>query len=131
MEDKKETMYEFTYRGRIVTISPVQTFDSGFKKREIVIDKAAVDAKFHNPVSFSLTKDDVSKGDSLKVGQTVTVRGFINGREWKSPKDGKVRFFNDLVIFGKIDVEGGAAVDDDAHAEATLAEADGDDEMPF
>jgi len=132
MENKKETMYEFTYMGRIVKIGPVQTFSSGFKKRELVIDKSATNSKYPNPVAFSLTKDDVDKGDALKVGQTVTVRGFINGRSWNNPKDGTTRFFNDLVIFGKIEVEGGADIDDDAKAAANLAEADGDDnDMPF
>jgi len=130
-EEKKESHFEFNYKGRIVRIGEVQSFSSGFKKREIVIDKAPPNADYPNPVPFCLNKDDADKADSLKVGQTVTVHGFINGREWTNPKDGKVKYFCDLVIFGKIEVDDSAGVVETPPEKEAQEDEKIPDDMPF
>ena len=125
--------YEFTYKGKIVSIGAVQAFESGFKKRTIVIDKSA-DGKYKNPVEFVLKKEDIQKADALKVGMEVEVSGFINGREWTSPKTNKTMFFNELQIFGKIEVLSQPENSDtfaEAEGETKGIDETGDDDMPF
>ena len=70
----------YNYEGTVKVIEQTMTFDSGFKKREIVI--TSNDEKFPQDVKFEFTKDSVEKLDAFKVGDTVKVAFSIRGNEY-------------------------------------------------
>ena len=88
--------HTFQLSGELLEVGPVQTFGAkGFQKRRLVIETSSDPDKWSNPVAVSLTKDRVTLGDSLKVGQTLSVEGYVDGRRWDGPKG--TQFFVDLV----------------------------------
>lgn len=70
----------YNYEGTIKVIEQTMTFESGYKKREIVI--TSNDEKFPQDVKFEFTKDSVEKLDAFKVGDTVKVAFSIRGNEY-------------------------------------------------
>ena len=86
-------MYEF--KGVVKSVGEVQTFASGFTKRELVVieDK---EGSWQNVVAFTFKKDNVSKLDGIEPGTHVTIGFAVDGREWNDPKTGKTRCFCDL-----------------------------------
>ena len=97
-------MSRLTLKGTIKAIGTTQTFGtSGFQKREFVVDEA--DAKFPNPVKFTLKKENCSLINSFKKGDSVSVTARVNGREWTNPKTNTPQYFIDLDAY-KIEAEG-------------------------
>ena len=85
----------YEYTGVVEEVLPVQTFASGFTKREVVIgNDVDSPSKYPNPVKFSFTKDNCSLLDTVQKGQRVKVSFFINGRRWDGPKG--TSYFVDL-----------------------------------
>lgn len=108
MSDKVERFdYEFT--GRIVDIQPTMTFNSGFKKRTIVIDNKDAGAEYPNPVPFSFTKDRCEDADKYRVGDVITVKGWFNGRKWHDDSKNVDKYFSDMTI-GRVEAISAAGV---------------------
>ena len=123
------------YEGYVYEVLPVQTFASGFKKREVVVTPTAnPDAeKYTDYVSFTFTKDDTSKLDNVRKGMKVKLEFFIGGRKWDNQRTGKTSYFTELRAT-KIEVEGGAAanVPEPATPDESFATGDvADDDIPF
>lgn len=124
------------YEGYVYEVLPVQTFASGFKKREVVVTPTAnPDAeKYTDYVSFTFTKDDTSKLDNVRKGMKVKLEFFIGGRKWDNQRTGKTSYFTELRAT-KIEVEGGAAaanVPEPATPDESFAAGDvADDDIPF
>ncbi|MEZ5571067.1 MAG: DUF3127 domain-containing protein [Halioglobus sp.] len=78
--------YDLT--GKVKLIQPVQTFDSGFTKREMVV--VVEDGKYPQEINLEFVQDKVALLDNLQVGQEVTVTFDIRGREYNG------RYFNNL-----------------------------------
>jgi single-strand DNA-binding protein len=78
--------------GTIKKISDLQTFASGFEKRELVI---LTEEQYPQPISIEFAKDKVDLLDPVKVGESVKVHINIRGREWTSPQ-GEVKYFNSI-----------------------------------
>jgi len=98
--------------GVIKLIRDTQVISDKFKKREFVI---TTDGDYPQPVQLELTQDNVSKIDSYKVGDKISVAYNIRGNEWT--KDDVTRYFNSLQAW-KIDkvsgtVANNAQVEDD------------------
>ena len=70
----------YTIKGTITEIGEVLTFDSGFTKREMVIEEPG---EYPNPLKVEAVKDGVSKMGGFNVGDEVSVDVFVNGREWE------------------------------------------------
>jgi len=66
--------------GTIKQVDEIQTFESGFTKREFVI---TTDEKYSQDVKFELFKEATDKIDKFKVGESVTVAFNVRGSEWK------------------------------------------------
>lgn len=79
-------------QGTIKKIGNIQTFDSGFQKRELVI---LAGMQYPQPISIEFFKDKISLLDALKIDDEVTVHINIGGREWTSPQ-GEVKYFNSI-----------------------------------
>jgi hypothetical protein len=71
-------MYEAS--GKIKVISEVQSFASGFTKREFVVTTAH--DKFPQDLKFEVVKDKCSMLDSFKTGDEVQVNFDIRGNEY-------------------------------------------------
>jgi hypothetical protein len=78
--------YDLT--GKVKLIQAVQTFDSGFTKREMVV--IVEDSKYPQEINLEFVQDKVGLLDNLQAGQEVTVTFDIRGREYNG------RYFNNL-----------------------------------
>lgn len=94
-------LFEFT--GVVKKVNPIQTFESGFEKQEIVLtDDVGVNVRYPNILCFVFKKERVCLIKEIKEGQRVKIVFAIDGREW-TDNYGKVRYFTDLTGI-KIDV---------------------------
>ena len=89
--------YELT--GKIKLIQDLQTFASGFSKREMVITTA--EEKFPQEINFEFLQDKAELLNAVQVGQTVKVTFDIRGREYNG------RYYNSLVAW-KLETESSA-----------------------
>ena len=87
----------FEITGKVVAVNDVQTFASGFTKRDIVINTSA-NPEFYSPVPFSFKKDKTALLDGVKPGDEVKVKFGIDGRKWDGAEG--TRYFADLKGFG-------------------------------
>ena len=67
--------------GTIYLINDVQTFDSGFTKREFVVE--AQDGQYSQLIKFECIKDKTALTDGLSKGDPVKVFFDIRGNEYK------------------------------------------------
>ncbi|MCB1229300.1 MAG: DUF3127 domain-containing protein [Verrucomicrobiae bacterium] len=70
----------FEIEGKVHLINDIQTFNSGFTKREFVVE--VEDGKFPQQIKFEAVKDKTSLTDGLKVGDAVKVFFDIRGNEY-------------------------------------------------
>ena len=120
-------MYEFI--GTVKAIGEIQTFPSGFQKRELVVEETG-DGKWPNVVAFAFKKDNIAKLDGVRSGQRVKVSFAVDGREWTDPKTGKVRYFADLTAL-RLEVLDGVAVPPPAEPDDMASFTAPEDEPPF
>ena len=71
----------FELEGTLKLIYDVQTFASGFTKREFVVETK--DDRYPQAIKFECVKDKTAMLDSLAVGDTVQVAFDIRGNEFK------------------------------------------------
>lgn len=79
--------------GTVKKVSDIQTFGSGFQKRELVL---LTQEQYPQPINIEFVQDKVSLLDQVSIGEDVKVSINIRGREWTSP-DGVVKYFNSIV----------------------------------
>lgn len=72
-------MYEA--QGNLKIINDIQTFGSGFTKREFVITTG--DSKYPQDIKFEIVKDKCALLDQFAVGQAVNVSFDIRGNEYQ------------------------------------------------
>lgn len=91
-------MKVYIIQGTVKEIKPTQTFDSGFKKREIII---TTDEQYPQDVKFDFLKDNVDILDKFKSGQYVKVGFEIRGNEFNG------KFYVNLngVAIGEVEKE--------------------------
>lgn len=77
-EETVVRMYETS--GKLKVISDIQSFASGFTKREFVVTTAH--DKYPQDLKFEVVKDKCSLLDSFQVGQEVQVNFDIRGNEY-------------------------------------------------
>ena len=71
----------FEIEGTVKVLLDLQKFDSGFTKREFVVE--VEDGKFPQMIKFECIKDKTSLLDKLSVGDSVKVHFDIRGNEYK------------------------------------------------
>ncbi len=71
--------YEAT--GTLHQLNDTITYDSGFKKREFVIETE--DGKYPQQLKFEVVKDNCDKIGNWRDGQKITVHFDIRGNEYK------------------------------------------------
>jgi hypothetical protein len=118
--------YELT--GKIKLLQDLQTFDSGFKKREMVV--TVEDGKYEQDINLEFLGDKVALLDDVQAGQEVTVSFDIRGREYNG------RYYNNLTGW-KITGAGQAAEMGDmdappaSYSEPAASGGNFDDDIPF
>lgn len=85
-------IYDMELQGTVKKITDVQTFASGFQKREMVI---LTQEQYPQPINIEFLQDKINLLDSLKEGENVKVGINIRGREWVSPQ-GETKYFNSI-----------------------------------
>ena len=116
----------FSLKGTVKVINAEQVISEKFKKREFVIEDNS--GQYPQVILFQLAQDKTSLIEPFSEGNEVTVYFNLRGREWTSPKDGQVRFFNTLDAWK---IEGAAAAPaQSVPAAADLSSSDEDD-LPF
>lgn len=118
--------------GTVKRVGDIQTFSSGFTKREVIIEKQ--DGNFPQVISFNCLKDNTRLLDQVAPGDQVKITFDVRGREWTNPQ-GVTRVFNDLVCFRleKVGADGSSVepapvADPD---DLPLAAPSTDDPLPF
>ena len=79
-------------QGTVKKISEIQTFASGFQKRELVL---LTEEQYPQPINIEFFSDKIDLLDSVSEGENVKVGINIRGREWTSPQ-GEVKYFNSI-----------------------------------
>ncbi len=79
--------------GRIKKIFETQTFDSGFRKRELIV---TTEEQYPQHISIEFLQDKVDLLNDLAEGGLVKVSINLRGREWTNP-EGVTRYFNSIV----------------------------------
>ena len=122
-------------QGIIKKLGAVQTFASGFQKREMVI---VTEEQYPQPISIEFLKEKGDLLNSYKEGDKVKVSINIGGREWTSPQ-GEVRYFNSITGWRIEKVDGGnfnepveaRPAESKPAASNTDVFAEEDDDLPF
>lgn len=70
----------YKFEGEIKLINKTQTWDSGFKKREIIVTSNDM---FPQDIKFEFLKDDVEMLDGFKKGQKVVIDFNLRGNEYQ------------------------------------------------
>ena len=125
----------YDYVGIVETVCELQTFASGFTKRDLVLtDDNDVQTKYPNHIAFTFKKDNTALLNNVQKGQRAKVRFAIDGRVWQDPKTGKNRYFTDLTALKLELLDGdGASVEpvpEPAEVPPDVLAGDADD-LPF
>ncbi|WP_407401684.1 DUF3127 domain-containing protein [Chryseobacterium sp.] len=79
-------------QGTVKRITEIQTFTSGFQKREMVI---LTQEQYPQPINIEFLSDKINLLDNVSEGENVRVGINIRGREWVSPQ-GETKYFNSI-----------------------------------
>lgn len=124
----------FEIEGTVKVISEVQTFASGFTKREFVVE--VEDGNYPQSIKFECVKDKTSLTDGLSEGDAVKVNFDIRGNEYNG------KYYVNLNAW-KVEKAGGASASpassgygaDDAPSHLSEPPADygreSEDDIPF
>lgn len=119
----------FELEGTLKHVYDVQTFASGFSKREFVVE--VPDGKYPQMIKFECVKDKTSMLDGLRVGDAVKVAFDIRGSEYKE------RFYVNLNAWKLSKADGGSGGSDEGgRYNSSLDsqfdnEPDASDDIPF
>tara|TARA_B110000037_G_scaffold29139_1_gene34806 strand:+ start:83723 stop:84076 length:354 start_codon:yes stop_codon:yes gene_type:complete len=115
----------YTLSGKIKKIFDLQTFPSGFSKREFVVTSTA--DRFPQDIKFDCLKDKADLLEGVKEGDEVTVHFDLGGREYNG------RYFVNVNAW-KLDSGSSSAVGSPSSKEpedTTDYSPDAVDEVPF
>jgi single-strand DNA-binding protein len=116
-------MNSFEVAGKVSKILDVQTFSSGFSKREFIV---TTDEKYPQPLKFECVKERQSLLDRVKVGDAVNVSFRLRGSEYNG------KFFVNLQAMNvAVTGQGGGADDPDRIPPEPEPEVESDGGMPF
>ncbi len=121
-------------QGTVKKITEVQTFASGFQKREMVL---TTEEQYPQPINIEFLQEKGDLLNQLKEGDKVKVSINIRGREWTSPQ-GEVKYFNSITGWKVENMEsaGGYEPTQAAPSATKPAESKGvfeedEDDLPF
>lgn len=80
-------------QGTIKKIGDLETFNSGFQKKELVL---LTEEQYPQPINIEFLSDNVDLLNGFKEGDKAKIHINLRGREWTSPQ-GEVKYFNSIV----------------------------------
>lgn len=124
-------------QGTIKKISDLQTFSSGFQKKELVL---LTEEQYPQPINIEFLQEKAEILSNFKEGDKVKISINLRGREWTSPQ-GEVKYFNSITGWRIEKIEGGYSSEPTQAAPSSslniaLASSsnvfdDEDDDLPF
>lgn len=116
-------MSHYKFEGTVKQIMDVQTFKSGFKKREIILTS---DDQFPQDIKFEFLKDDVDLLKTIKPNQRVSIGFTLNGNEYNG------KFYTNIIgmSISKVTVDKSGKRTNEVVSKITEVE-ESDDDLPF
>ena len=121
-------------QGTVKKITDIQTFASGFQKREMVL---TTEEQYPQPINIEFLQEKGDLLNNLKEGDKVKVGINLRGREWTSPQ-GEVKYFNSITGWKVESLEAGISVEPTQATPSATKPADGkgvfeedEDDLPF
>lgn len=122
-------------QGTVKKITDIQTFASGFQKREMVL---TTEEQYPQPINIEFLQEKGDLLNNLKEGDKVKVGINLRGREWTSPQ-GEVKYFNSIIGWRVEKLDGAANFNEPVDAKLTetkpVAEKnvfeEEEDDLPF
>lgn len=78
-------------------VGETKQITDSFRKRDLVV--TFKDGEYSQFVKFQACQDRSDLLNDIKQGQEVKITYFLKGREWTSPKDQSVNYFNSLDLW--------------------------------
>lgn len=69
----------YEVRGKITKVFDLQTFDSGFQKKEMVL---TTEEQYPQELKMEFIKDKVNLLDQFNIGDSVTIHFNLRGSQW-------------------------------------------------
>ncbi|MDR2205737.1 MAG: DUF3127 domain-containing protein [Flavobacteriaceae bacterium] len=79
-------------QGTVKKIFDIQTFPTGFQKREMIL---MTQEQYPQPISIEFLSEKMHLLDNIAEGENVKIGINIRGREWTNPQ-GEVKYFNSI-----------------------------------
>ncbi|UOE41153.1 DUF3127 domain-containing protein [Chryseobacterium suipulveris] len=122
-------------QGTVKKISDIQTFASGFQKREMVL---TTEEQYPQPINIEFLQEKGELLNGLKEGDKVKVGINLRGREWTSPQ-GEVKYFNSIIGWRIEKLDGAADFNEPVEAKPAATQPvenknvfeEEDDDLPF
>ena len=93
-------------------VGETQTIGSkGFKKKTFVLKEEGLN-EYPSYIAFSLKQDKCSLVTEKNIGDTLSVVGYVESREWVDPNTNKPKYFTDITAV-KVSVESTTTTDED------------------
>ena len=115
-------------KGTVKKLPEIQTFASGFQKRELII---LTEEQYPQPILVEFLSDKIDLLNNVKEGDSVKVGINIRGREWTNPQ-GEVKYFNSITGW-RIEKDNTVGNFSNAGKEPTITEAKivNDEDLPW
>lgn len=115
----------FELEGELIEIMDIQTFQSGFTKREFVIREE--DDRYPQDIKMTLMRNLCSLLDNFKKGDRIRVTFSLRGSKWQE------RYFTDLNAFKieRVEVDGSTVEPVEMPEDDFVTDDIADDDMPF
>lgn len=122
-------------QGTIKKVTDLQTFNSGFQKRELIL---MTEEQYPQPISIEFLQDKADLPTKFNEGDSVKIGINLRGREWTSP-DNVIKYFNSIVGWRIEKIEGNStepttATPSPSASNATSSTdvfAEEEDDLPF
>ena len=115
----------FELEGTLMEVMDIQSFPSGFTKREFVVREE--DERYPQDIKMTLTRNQCNLVDNFKIGDRVRVTFSLRGNKWQE------RYFTDLNAFKleRIEVDGSTMEPLETPEADFVTDEIADDDMPF
>ena len=114
----------FEIEGKLKVVDDIQTFASGFSKREFVVE--VEDGRFPQMIKFECVKEKTALTDGLEIEDAVKVTFDIRGNEYKE------RYYVNLNAWKleKVGASGGGAAPPSGGGQASTGAGYSDEDAP-
>jgi hypothetical protein len=66
--------------GKVKELKGIETFDSGFQKRQIVVTE--LEGNYPQDIAIDFVKEGITKLENVKVGEKVEIKANLRGSEF-------------------------------------------------